>query len=202
MPFTVQELEVAAKQRQEAIGFVKAQGLLVAETHDNPHSRGLIGNLINAGLVDHLFLEVQDPTCRDALEVDVDGHLGAWLRKHAQARTDLRQLREWKTFCEGMAFGLFWAEQKNPVKSTRLIEFAVAHGVGVWLADMSDEQLHGVSSISPKGMQTRNAYIVGKVREVVPQGSLARCVLLVGSDHAPGLKSLGMGTVAPIKAQK
>ena len=211
MEFTAEELEQVVKpRRMEAEGHVRAHGLVIGEDHDNPHGRGLIGNLIQQSIVSNLFLEAPDVAI--SCFVDNDGPpvenqeepVGEWLRRKALDGVDLRTDEEWGRIKEKLQAGLFRhdiGDHGNKARMVSLIEFAVRRRVPVHFAD---KDLFGtnISPVTKEGMRKRDEYMVEYINKVMPD-SRSGCVLLVGRSHGANNRfgSLNMGRIDVERSQ-
>jgi hypothetical protein len=175
MPYNAQQMQQAADTLTAADGMVRHGLLFIGEHHKEAHGRGLVANLIQRGLVDNLFLEIYD---RFEMGVKDGGSTKfvfaeKWLQEQAAERTDLRNSDTWRS--NQLLFRAFFVTRgfdgKNPVPFTRLIEFAVLHGVRIHFID-TDPGQH-----SP---ETRSGYMRKKLDEAKPG---AKSVFLVGSHH-------------------
>jgi hypothetical protein len=209
MPFDEEELQRAGELRRAANLDVRAKGLMIGETHFNPHPRGLLCNLIQDRVVDNLFLEdVEFVPAELGFDFPESQTLGEWLRARAVGSEDIRQIPAWQAFSRQSS--LMWPGDKtNPVKTARLMEFAVQRGVNIFLVDRNTRvsagkgKMTGPAETSTEGLELRDAHMLQQIRAVVPDGTLARCVLLTGSHHikAGRLDSLNMGSVIPFDAK-
>ncbi|GAB3788873.1 hypothetical protein [Dyella agri] len=185
-------------RRLQAMDDVTAAGLIIGESHDNPHGRGLAANLIAAGRVDDLFLEIADMPIATAFDSHppAGGHatLGAWL--NSLAGTDIRTNAHWARFKEEWSLALFRYDRHeqrpegNPATMVRLIEMAVQRGVRVHLVD--DE-----CTLQGRGnqMAVRNRTMAQNITAATAGNpSRSRCLFLVGADHlaSPQLTGLNM----------
>ena len=209
MPFNDEELRRAREMRQASNLEVRARGLMIGETHVNPHPRGLLCNLIQDGVVANLFLEDVDFVPADyGFDFPEGQTLGHWLRARAVGREDIRQIPAWQAFRAQSA--LMWPGDKtNPVKTARVMEMAVQRGVSIFLVDRNTRvsagkgKMKGPAETSAEGLKLRDTYMLQQIRQVVPDGTLAGCVLLTGSYHITSgrLDSLNMGSVIPFDAK-
>lgn len=222
MPFTPEEMIVVQQQRQEATLKARAQGVIIGETHDNAHGRGLVCNLVRDRAVHTVFLEVPDmPLYAVAHDIpdhtSPDLHLGQWLRQvAASSNRDLMQYPLWHQVKPRLQH-ICSAENTggNPAKTTRLIELAVQEGARIYLVDYEPQRYkHGNPNskpnflknigplpTSPDGMRLRDKHISLKIMEVT-NGNAAGTALLVGRDHGRSgtFDHLNMGRVDVIKA--
>ena len=175
MPYNEQQMRQAEETLRAADGLVRHGLLIVGENHKEAHGRGLVANLIQRGLVDELFMEILD---KFELGIPGDGKTNyvaadKWLQGQAAERVDLRNNDVWKK--NQLMFRLFFRQRgfdaSNPVPFTRLIEFAVLHGVRVHFID-ADPGQHTPAD--------RSRYMQEKLVEASAGG---RSVFLVGSNH-------------------
>jgi hypothetical protein len=209
MPFDEGELQQARELHHAANLVVRARGLMIGETHVNPHPRGLLCNLIQDGIVTSLFLEDVDFVPAEyGFDFPKGETLGHWLRARAAGREDIRQIPAWQEFRAQSS--LMWPGDKtNPVKTTRVMEIAVLRGVNIFLVDRNTQvsagkgKMTGPAETSAEGLKLRDTHMLQEIRAVVPDGTLAGCVLLTGSYHITSgrLNSLNMGSVIPFDAK-
>lgn len=209
MPFDEEELQRAKELHRAANLDVRAKGLMIGETHVNPHPRGLLCNLIQDGVVENLFLEdVEFVPAELGFDFPDGQTLGEWLRARAAGSEDIRQIPAWQDFSAQSS--IMWPGDKtNPVKTARLMEFAVQRGVNIFLVDRNTRVstgkggMKGPAETTPEGLALRDTHMLEQIRKVVPHGALARCVLLTGSYHIKSgrLDSLNMGSVIPFDAK-
>jgi hypothetical protein len=209
VPFNEEELQRAGELRRAANLDVRARGLMIGETHVNPHPRGLLCNLIQDGVVDNLFLEdVEFVPAELGFDFPGGQTLGRWLRDRAAGSEDISQIPAWQEFRAQSS--LMWPGDKtNPVKTARLMEFAVRRGVNIFLVDCNTRvsagkgKMTGPAETSAEGLALRDTHMLQQIRAVVPNGTLARSVLLTGSYHIKSgrLGSLNMGSVIPFDAK-
>lgn len=183
MPFNSEELERARQLHIEARGFVQSSGLIILENHANPHSRGLLANLIEDGVVTTLFLEVVEQKMEnfpmfDQMESTEGKRFGEWLRSCADSSMDLRENEAWSQFRQTCHY-IFPADKKNPISTARLMEVAVKRGVKIYLVDCDTKK----SPLIPKSMLKRDNYMAAEIKEVAGD-SCAGAVLLTGKKHA------------------
>lgn len=223
MPFNDEEMIKVAQQRREAMSFAKAQGVIIGESHANPHGRGLVCNLIQAKAVNTLFMEIPDiPLPFDLIMRDQladDATVGGWLRGVSQsANKDLSTQPDWVDNIKPYLQKICVPENltNNPVKSTRLIEKAVSLGATIYFVDYDPEHHPGGNphmpvnyaysvgpkAASPEGMSLRDEYMLKKIIAVTQGGSRSGMALLCGSSHGKTaiLESLNMGRVDVIEA--
>jgi hypothetical protein len=209
MPFDDEELQRAKGLHRTGNLDVRARGLMIGETHVNPHPRGLLCNLIQDGVVNNLFLEDVDFVPAEYGFDFPDGEtLGQWLRARAAGGEDIRRIPAWQAFSAQSS--LMWPGDKtNPVKTARMMELAVLRGVNIFLVDRNTRisagkgKMTGPAETSVEGLKLRDTYMLQQIRQVVPNGTLAGCVLLTGSYHITSgrLNSLNMGSVIPFDAK-
>lgn len=183
-------------RRLQAMDDVTASGLIIGESHDNPHGRGLAANLIAAGRVNDLFLEVADMPLAMAFDSNppAGGHasVGAWLNN--LAGTDIRTNAHWCRFKEEWSLGLFRYDRHeqrpggNPATVVRLIEMAVQRGVRVHLVD--DE-----CTLQGRGnqMAVRNKTMAKNIKAATARNpSHTGCLFLVGENHTTSAELTGL----------
>lgn len=230
MPFDEEEMKIVQAQRQEATLHAKNCGVIIGETHDNPHGRGLVCNLIQDGAIDTLFLEVAEASLQDMIispllpeDPCYGKKLGQWLREISQSQDrDLTHQPHWAEI-KATLQSICRAENRsqNPAKTTRVIEMAVLMSAQIYLVDYDPGIYPGGDWTKPpvyfkrvgheattvKGMRLRDQHIAAKVMEVSQGrgGSHAGMALLCGSDHGIDgrlFDGLRMGRVDVIKAKK
>ena len=209
MPFDEEELLRARDLHHTGNLDVRARGLMIGESHVNPHPRGLLCNLIQDGVVNTLFLEDVDFVPADyGFDFPGGETLGQWLRARAAGGEDIRRIPAWQAF-SAQSIMMWPSDKTNPVKTARMMELAVLRGVNIFLVDCNTQvsagkgKMTGPAETSAEGLRLRDTHMLQQIRQVVPNGTLAGCVLLTGSYHVTSgrLDSLNMGSVIPFDAK-
>jgi hypothetical protein len=165
MPYSAEQMQQAAVTLEEASVKVRTALLLIGEKHTEAHGRGLVANLIRRELVDNLFLEIPGNGWSDD-----DVGSPAWIRQRSQTSADITRDAAWEEN-KSMLNG----SHRNEVPFSRLIEFAVRHGVRVHFID--NKPGYDEANLSPE--QRSNL-----MREKLDAaGAGPRSVFLVGSAH-------------------
>ncbi len=165
MTYNVEQMQQAAVTLEEASARLRTGLLLIGEKHTEAHGRGLVANLIRRELVDDLFLEIPGNGWSDD-----DVCSPAWLLQRSQGNADITRDAAWeenKVMLNG--------SHRNAVPFSRLIEFAVRHGVRVHFID--NKPGYGEASLSPAQSST----LMREKRDAAGAG--ARSVFLVGAAH-------------------
>ena len=191
--YTTTQMAKAARLLEQASSALHVGGVVLGETHDSPHSRGLAANLISRTHVRRLFMELPD------LPVQSDDHLampdgsqparaGDWLRAWAgqppgerSAALESASWGEFKKFLNG--------RYANVVPISRLFEHAVRNGVLVYCID--------VDNPGAETDETRDAHMANVVGEAIPNAEdRSRNLVIVGGLHTVQKNLTAAGTGA------
>ena len=137
--------------------------LLVGESHDKPHARAIIGDLILAGVVARLFLEIHRMDFAPNLRKEP--YLG-------KSKAELKQDASLKTLFT--VLGGFDLRYNNPLSLVTIIRAAVSKSVKVFFYDAEH-----ASPLSNEGMLYRNQVMGTVFTSKAGYGSVG----LVGGDH-------------------
>lgn len=152
---------------EEASEAIFAGPLLVGESHDKPHARAIIGDLILTGTVSRLFVEIQ--------QIDIASRLRKepYLGKSMEELQQDNSLKTLFTILNG-----FDLRFKNPLTLAMIIQAAVSNKVKIYFYDVEH-----ASPTTNEGMLVRNRKMAEvfshKARDLYGYGSVG----LVGGDH-------------------
>lgn len=153
---------------------IQVGGIAIGEDHFEPHARALVLDLIDAGLVKHLYLEMPD---LDTPEYGDKMTLGLYLRQLAAEKRDVTQDGNWKFISDILTF----AARKNEVTLAQIAARAVPKGVNLYLWDEDPVK----NSASAEGMKRRNLRLKAKPGESTI-GSRKNEAVLTGGEHLRG----------------
>jgi hypothetical protein len=168
-------------QRVHAIGSQLLDGpAIIGESHTSPDARAVILDMIEAGRVRELFLELGSLQLSDLgidpSDIPGGGHdrtASDFLREHAGA--DLAGHPVWEALAEGMQ----WVDvHPNAIPLAQLINKAQAAGVAVYFYD--NDPSH--DRASAEAMSRRNE-VAGREFQRSQAIGKAGTLLLVGGDH-------------------
>jgi hypothetical protein len=140
--------------------------LMIGERHDKPHARAIIGDLILAGEVSRLFVEIQ--------KMDLDSQLRGdqYLGKPVE---ELQQDKSLNTL--SLILNAFDRRFQNPLTLSMIILAAVNKGVMVYFYDSEH-----ATPTTRSGMHHRNRAMASVFSSEAGYGSVG----LVGGDHLKG----------------
>ncbi len=160
-------------QYKSAFRKLQLGAIALGEAHDNPCARAIIFDLIEAHLVQKLFLEM--------------GELEEWekFRSNDKLGKDIAEDEEWQQ----IAFVIRYLDNKwgNPVTFAELLRAAVLHNVQVFFFDNAAEP----NPSTPQGMKNRNE-TMGAVFQEHSDGAEPGAVVLIGSEHLYPIPSGGL----------
>lgn len=180
MSYTEAQMAEAAQTLLAASAALHVGGVVVGESHDSAHSRGLACTLINRNLVDRLFFELPDMPIEpgDGLQmppgVAADAPLGTWLRGWAARPEDERNFA--MNHASWVGFRYLRGRYDNAVPLIRLFAHAVKRGVNVYLIDVQNP-----------GRMTdaaRDEFMAARIGEVLPGAQdRVRNLVITGDLH-------------------
>ena len=151
---------------------IQLGAIALGERHGVPHARAIICDLIVAGEVGKLFLEIPDWP-EEKMKTFRDDLLG----------TDIAESQAWRNV--KFAFD-YWDQKLNPIQYSMMVPLSVSQSVKVYLFDASVPE-----PTSPEGMQKRNA-AMGEVFQKVSNGDEPGTVILNGFEHLRARPSGGL----------
>ena len=146
-------------QYELALAKVSLGAIAVGEAHDTPYARAVVCDLIEAGYVEKLFLELKSLSSEQKIRGDLLG----------KDVTDQQML---------MLALKFMVQHDNPIPMSELLPLAVKNSVLVYCYDTAKP----ADPTSPQGMKERN-YAMGDVFKEYAKGTEPKVVALMGRDH-------------------